>query len=103
MKRKKIMLNKKKLKVFGKDISLKYNKDLCSFGIAGLYSSDKLMIEYGNHPDKDDLMKTLLHELIHSVCDITGINQTSLSNDLQEIISENVSQAIGDNFHLRLK
>jgi len=47
--------------------------------------------------------ETLVHELGHAMFETTGLNQTSISADLQEVIVENFSKFMIQNFDIKLK
>jgi len=50
----------------------------------------------------DDFKRTLLHEIGHSIMYETGLAQ-GLSEEIQEVITENFSNVIIDLFHIRFK
>lgn len=90
------------LNIFGKKIKVKTVKGLREQGIAGLFSPSSLEILISEEQTKECAIETLIHEVVHSVINRTGINQ-SLSHELEEVICENVSKAICENFKLALK
>lgn len=98
MKNKKMIFN-----IFGKKIKVKLEKNISSHGLEGLYSPKEKQILYAQHEDEKELMKTLIHEIGHAVWHITGLSQTSISHDVQEIICENISQAVVDNLSVKFK
>ncbi len=50
-------------------------------------------------PDK---MSTLIHEMVHAVFARSGVTQ-AISNELEEIICENIATMITENFDLKFK
>ena len=98
----KVFPKKFSLNVFGKKVEVKVLKGLREQGVEGLFIPAKWSILVNLEQSKEDAVKTLLHELTHAMIHRTGINQ-SLSHDLEEVIAENVSTVICENFNLVLK
>lgn len=89
--------------VFGKKVQIiRDDLALSKQDLHGLYIPSQYKIFY-NGSEKEEAIKTLIHELVHAVCHITGLKQTSLSDDIEEIIAENISQAIVENLVIKMK
>jgi len=86
------------LDVFGKKVKTKVTK----INDLGLFVPMTWQILISEGQTKDDAVKTLIHELTHAMIHRTGINQ-SLAHELEEVICENVSTVICENFNLTLK
>lgn len=54
-------------------------------------------------PDFENVDQALLHENIHAILHRTGIEQTSISEDVVETICENISVFITESYHLKPK
>ena len=91
-----------KLNIFGLTVSVETTNKLMEKGVSGLYMAQesKILVDTGQF--KGDAVQTLLHEIGHSVIDRTGIRQT-LSDELEEVIVDNIATAITENFTLSLK
>jgi len=88
--------------IFGIKYKIKY-VNLLSDNYLGWFKpiEQEILIEHTLKGDKR--MKTLIHEIGHGVFHTTGLNQTSIGYDLQEIIVENIAQAIVQNFDIKPK
>jgi hypothetical protein len=92
-----------KLKVFGESIPVKVIKNLKDQGILGKYDSKNKEISICSSTKASDKDQVLLHELTHCVIDVLGLYNAQLSHDLEEILADNISKAITDNFRLTWK
>jgi len=54
----------------------------------------------GNLPTVDQ-EHTLLHEMFHVMCRRVGINQSNISNEMEEVLCENFSTTVLENFKIR--
>jgi len=92
--------------VFGMKVSIKLSKNISDdFGNAldGQWDSKSKTITLNAELKGVDLAQTFFHEIIHAIIHRTGVKQTYLSHDCEEIISENVSVWLGENFDFKLK
>jgi hypothetical protein len=71
--------------------------------VAGLCSAKDRTIHLASDMPKDQLEQVFLHECIHAVHDEGGICQANVSDDVLEILSEQISTFIVDKFKLTLK
>lgn len=93
-----------KIDVLGSKVTVKRIKKLSSdTGNCGEYIFDKKII----HIDKDlkgkSNIHTLMHEMIHALCDKIGLENTSLSRDVEEILSDKIPEMFLENFDIKLK
>jgi len=91
----------KSIDVFGKTVTIKLSKELKDDDgndLEGLYEPKKSQITLVNCE-----MQVLLHELIHAICNRTGVRQSDVSTELEEVIAENVSTFLVETFNLRFK
>lgn len=84
----------RKIKIEFKEIDEKY---------CGLYYDDIGLIEVNSNLSKEKSDITICHELIHSVFFRSGLDQTAIGHDLQEIICDQVSKVICENYTLKRK
>lgn len=91
----------KSITVHGFKIPIEYKKLEENF--RGLYHYSPCRIEINNALAKDDLTRTLIHELIHAVFDKGSINQCAISHDAQELICDQIANVICKNFKLTKK
>ena len=89
------------LDIFGKKFKVVTDLTLLEQGYEGFVNLESLVITIGYKRSDPNFMSTLIHELVHTVLFRTGVMQTSISLDLQEIICENISQALVENFKIR--
>ncbi len=92
-----------KLKVFGLMVPVIIEDGLAEKGFAGYYDPNTKEIHIDSGLTGYAFEHTRLHELIHSVADRTGILQTGVSLEVMELICENVSTAILENYNIKLK
>jgi hypothetical protein len=81
--------------IFGKKVTFHYFKNAELDQLDGFFDP----VEFKIHINKKspDKMPIYLHEIIHCVLHRVGLNQTSLTSDLQEIIAENISCFLVEN------
>jgi Zn-dependent peptidase ImmA (M78 family) len=91
--------------VFGQTVNVIYHNEPLFVNerpAYGYYDYSTFTVHIAPHENKDELVKTILHELGHSIMDRIGLVRTSVHNDLFEIIVEAYSRFIHDNFKLKL-
>ena len=88
------------LNVFGKKIHVVV-KDLTDYQLDGYFDPNDYSIAID--PKADDPLQSLCHELFHSVWFRTGIIQTKIPMEVQEIIIENIATALVENIDDILK
>lgn len=91
-----------KLKIFGLLVPVK-RQSLKEDGTAAHYDLVKQEIVVDREAVGDEFIQCILHELIHCVMFRTGFAQTQMHADIHEMLSENISVAIVENFNLKLK
>lgn len=85
----------KKFNVFGEKIAVKLKTIPENGDFAGMYFPQaKLILIDPQYPNK---FQTLVHECIHAVLNRTGMGQTDLSKDQEELICENIATFINEN------
>lgn len=94
MKIKSINVLGQKIKVVIKKIDRNY---------LGLFYADHNLIEISDEAKGDKLVETLVHEIGHAIFKRSGLDQASISHDAQEIICEQFSKVICENFKLTPK
>lgn len=91
------------LLVFGKRVKIKYQKNLIEDSEAnGEYDKEKHIIVLDSSLKGEMFLLTLLHEGIHAVCERTGIRQ-AIDDGVEEIICENISMFLNENFNIKTK
>ena len=60
-------------------------------------------IEIDDSLEGDELLQTDLHEFFHAVNERLGFIQTSISEDLWEIIVDNYARALVENYEIKPK
>ncbi len=68
--------------------------------VCGLYDSENKTIFIEKNLKGNELKHTILHEEIHAIFDRCGLNQTQHTQDLQEMICENVARFILENYNI---
>jgi len=61
------------------------------------------IIEITKKENNKNILHTILHELLHGVIERIGINQTDLSDNLEEVIVESFSTFLVDTFIIKFK
>lgn len=85
------------LNIFGKSVPiLKLDLD----GNLGLFDPHAFTISLDKSLEGTELLATELHEVIHAVGERTGLTRTSIHVDLWEVICENISRAIVENYEV---
>lgn len=84
----------RKIKVIFKELDEKY---------LGLYYNDEGTIEINTNQSPDKIQESLTHEVVHAVFFRSGLDQTTISHDLQEIICDQVAKVICENYTLKRK
>ena len=93
---------KKHLTIFGKHVPIVRTKDqLKTHEAFAMFHRDKFFIEIDHSLKGHIYYVSLIHELIHSVVQRSGIYQAGLSHELEEILAEQISVAIVENFKLK--
>ena len=93
-----------KLKIFGQMIRVLKEHDLTETqGARGLCFQDKKLIFIDSDLTGDEYLQTLLHEVVHAVIQRTGIHESGLTDEVEEIICDNVATAIVENFKIKIK
>jgi hypothetical protein len=87
--------------IFGQKTPVKVTKELPEH-LAGLYRTREKDILISDGQTKDDAIMTMLHEMTHAVFRRAGLSQ-SIDHDLEEVVAEQISIAIHENFNLSLK
>ncbi len=87
------------LNIFGIKVPV-YRAKLSNPNHAALYCPQNNTIVISQDLKKEDVPCALIHEIVHSVMQRTGFNQTSISHDIQEMLCENIAIAISENFKL---
>ncbi len=85
--------------VLGKKIKVVF-RDMTQDNVCGHYVYDKNLIEINNKLNKETQEVTLLHEIIHAVFFRSGILNTKVSADAEEVICDQVAKVIQENFKL---
>ena len=91
-----------RLKVFGWLVKVNYI-DLSETHNVGYYDFAKKQIYIHNKLSAKEKLATLIHELFHASLDRMAFNQTKIDHDLQEILVENLTQVLVENFKLTKK
>lgn len=91
----------KNLKVFGVKIPIKEEKTLLSErGLAAYYHVDKKYIAIDPSIKGIERDQTILHELFHSMFFRLGFEQVRISNDVHELLAENFTRVLIENFKI---
>lgn len=93
---------KQSVSVFGKKIKIKVT-DLTAHNAYGLFIPLENIIYIHKDLNKEQQFRTLMHELVHAIVSVTGLNQAQLSMDLEEIIAECFSNFMCDTFDIKFK
>lgn len=87
-------------KIFGKDYPV-IKKALKAQNLEGYFTGDVLEIEETLTGAEET--QTELHEFFHAVNERLGFVQTSISEDLWELIVENYARALVENYEIKPK
>lgn len=91
-----------KLNIFGLQVPV-YHKEIDDKNLRGYYDTQAKEIFIAKEMKGHDFWNTMVHELIHAALYRTGFGQTQMPHDLHEMICENISVAICENFDLKFK
>lgn len=90
--------------VFGKACKVKKVKNLTiDKGATASFSGDDFSITYCDSVKDVKLLHALIHELIHATCDRLGLENTSLTDDVEEIFADNIPEVLLENFDIKVK
>lgn len=78
-------------------------KDKDGTPIDGAYRSEKNIIEIESKLKGKEFNHAFIHEYCHAIIDIIGAHNCEISDDLEEIIVDNIGRSISDNFILRFR
>lgn len=96
---------KKAYDVFGQRIEVELKKGPLyldsGFQVRGYYEVENKKIVVDSTMSKDQIISTLYHELGHALLYRLGIDQTSTSHDVHEMIVEGYSKFIMESFKLK--
>lgn len=95
-------MNLKKIKSFdvlGKKVKVVF-RDMTEEAVCGHFVYGEDLIEINNKLNSETQEITIMHELIHSVFARAGIHNARVSGDIEEIIADQVSKVILENFRL---
>lgn len=92
-----------KKRILGKLIRYKFVELKENAGAYGLYDHKTNTILLDKELKGNDLLQTRLHEEFHCVLDLHHFNVTNLSDDLQEIICEALSQFLVNHYKIHPK
>lgn len=96
------------LNIFGKKVRVLKKSQLSAdadteLEIAGYYDPVSSVIAIHEKLVGDAFFHTLVHEIAHAVMHRTGVMQSRISPDIQEVLCENIATAITENFTLKQK
>ena len=91
--------NIKSIDVLGKKIKVSF-RDMNQDNICGHYLYNENLIEINNQMNKETQEVTLIHEIIHAVFFRAGILNAKVSHDIEEVIADQISKVINENFKL---
>lgn len=95
-------LNKiKSVTVFGKECKIKSTEIDSNF--LGLFYPREFKIDMSKNCPPDLYEYVLIHELIHAVFERSSLNQCNISHDVQEIVCDQVSKFLNENFKILKK
>lgn len=98
------MILPKEIELFGKVFTVTEKKKIMYEGdeCEGLFLPDTCEIYIKKDLNRENKVKTFIHELGHAMIWRTGLKQSNLSEELEEIIVENYSTFLWELFDLRL-
>ena len=90
------------LNIFGKKIKVLKKKKLAeNHNAYGAYIPDQNLIVIDAGLVGNAYLQTVIHETIHAILDRSGICQGLVNEQLEEIICENISTAMMENFKIK--
>lgn len=89
------------INVLGRNIKVVYKE--IDDRYCGLYFNDEGLIEINKKLSKDKAKETLMHEIIHAIFFRSGLDQTGVGHDVQEIICDQVAKVLCENFNFTKK
>lgn len=92
-----------KKQIMGKPTTYKFVELKENVEAYGVYDSKTSTILLDKNLKGEDLTQVTLHEEFHCVIDRVYLNVTSLSDDVQEVICEALSQFVVQHYHLKPK
>lgn len=92
---------KKFITIFGQKVQIKY-VDMSECDYDGLFNGETQTIYIAKTLKGKNLQKVLVHEMIHAVLDRIGAHQLSISRDAEEIICEQLSVFLVEQFNLKV-
>ena len=92
-----------KFNVFGQKIRLIVKSGLIESGARALFLPGESKILIDSTLKGEDYMQTILHEIVHSVIHRVGINQSGVTDGIEEILCESISTALVENFSIKHK
>jgi len=95
------MEQKRSLNIFGKKFPVLRRDILTTDGHEGFFDLENIVLDISL--EGDELIATELHEFIHAVAARTGLAVTSIHADLWEVICENISRALVENYEINPK
>ena len=94
----------KAIRIYGWEIPIVKQKGLTdAHGVLGFYDYTTKTIVIDASLKKADYMATLLHEVVHALFHRGGLHQTKIPTSVEEIICEQVSTVLIENFNLTAK
>ena len=90
-----------KFLIFGRTVPVKVDPRLVESDVLGIYDPvrKEILIKPGLTGQLH--LETVIHEFFHATWDRMGFNQTSVHSDLQELLSENLTIALIENFKVQ--
>lgn len=95
------MEQKRALNIFGKKFPVIRADILTTQGNLGFFDLNNIILDVSL--EGEELVGTEIHELIHAVAERTGLTVTSIHADVWEVICENISRALIENYDIKPK
>ena len=92
---------KKFINIFGLKVQIKF-VDLTGQDFDGLYNGETQTILIEKSLTGKHRQQVLVHEVIHAALDRIGIHQLNISRDAEEIICEQLSVFLVEEFNLKV-
>lgn len=89
------------LNIFGKTWQIKHVSDFDNFPYHGLCVWDKYEIHIRKDLKDEAYWSCYFHEVFHAIWHTTGLNQTDIDRNIQEVIVENFSAWLAENFDFK--